>query len=299
LRQIAQPTREADDIMYSIAKERNKEGDFAIFITSDKDMSQAITPLTFRFDPFKNKMIDEKAFEEKWRFAVKKLPFYFSLVGDTSDNIPGVRGIGKKGATELAQQFESLQDVYDNLKKVEKKRLKTALEKGKEDAFLSEKLFLLQYEPSHLTKEDSTFDIKNWAKARPLFEKLDFKTLVREIDEQSGTLIEPEDPMKKMTKYNLKKIVAIEELQDVAQKLKQVGFFGLDTETDGLNPLQANLVGMSFSCEDDTAYYLPLAHKTDEQHLSLEQALPIIKPLLEDASIKKYLHNVKFDLLVL
>lgn len=299
LRQIAQPVREADDIMYSIAQERNKEGGFAVFITSDKDMSQAITPLTFRFDPFKNKMIDEKAFEEKWGFSVEKLPFYFALAGDTSDNIPGVRGIGKKGATELAQQFDSLQDLFDNLKKVEKKRMKTALEKGKEDAFLSEKLFLLQYEPSRLTKEDLSFDIKDWSKARPLFEKLNFKTLTREIDEQSGTVIEPEDPMKKMTKYNLKKIITVEELQDVVQKLKKAGFFGLDTETNGLNPLQANLVGMSFSFEDDTGYYLPLAHKTDEEHVSLEQALPLIKPLLEDPSVKKYLHNVKFDAKVL
>jgi len=112
LPQIAQVGIEADDIMYSIAQEQKKHGFMCVFITADKDMSQAIDTQTIMFDPFKDEFIDQEAFEAKRGFAVEKLPFYFALLGDASDNIPGVKGIGEKGATDLVKQFSSLKDIH-------------------------------------------------------------------------------------------------------------------------------------------------------------------------------------------
>ena len=121
IKQIAQQGIEADDIMYSIAQEQKKAGNTVVLITSDKDMGQAIEDdRVIMFDPWKDVFLNQTEFEEKMGFPVSKLPFYFAILGDTSDNIPGVKGIGDKGAAELVNQFASLEDVYDILIKFPK-----------------------------------------------------------------------------------------------------------------------------------------------------------------------------------
>ena len=123
LKQVAQQGIEADDIMYlSAAKEWNDAGDNVVLVTSDKDMGQAITDKTVLYDPFKEKIVDAAAFKEKMGFNVEKLAFYFALLGDTSDNIPGVKGVGDKSALDLVNQFSSLEDLYANIDKVAKER---------------------------------------------------------------------------------------------------------------------------------------------------------------------------------
>ena len=141
LHQIAQKGIEADDIMFSIAKERKEENYTIVLITSDKDMAQMLDDKTVMYDFFKDKILDAQSFTEKNGFSIEKIPFYYALLGDASDNIPGVRGIGKKGATDLVQQFDSLKDWYERIDEVPKERTKKLLLESKENAFLSEKLF--------------------------------------------------------------------------------------------------------------------------------------------------------------
>ncbi|MFS8506955.1 MAG: hypothetical protein LVQ75_02370 [Candidatus Babeliales bacterium] len=113
-------------------------------------------------------------------FPVSKAAFYFALLGDASDNIPGVKGVGKKGALDLVNQFESLKDLYENLDKVTTNRTRTALEHNKENAFLSEKLFLLQYHPTTITQDDLVFNAAHWANAQQLFAQLEFKSFLKD-----------------------------------------------------------------------------------------------------------------------
>ncbi len=300
LPQIAQQGIEADDIMFSIAKECKKAGDMVVFITLDKDMAQALDEQTVLFDAFKDQVIDTAAFEEKMGFAVKKLPFYFALLGDASDNIPGVRGIGKKGALDLVRQFDSLEDLYANLDKVAKERIRRALEENKDNALLSEQLFLLQYHPSGLKRRDLAFNIANWGNARPLFEKLNFKSLVQEIDKMEAQGAVPaKERVEKLVGYTFKIVTTRQELDELCTLLKKKKIFALDTETNGVRALQDDFVGISFCVEEGTAYYIPFGHQTEEQQLPRDEVLRALKPILEDEQYKKYLHNVKFDQLVL
>jgi DNA polymerase-1 len=300
MKQIATPGIEADDIMHSIAQEQKKEGKTVVLVTSDKDMGQIIDDQKIVvFDPWKDAFIDQQAFEQKNKMPVSKFPFFHALIGDTSDNIPGVKGIGDKGAIDLVNQFASLEDLYANIEKVHKERVRNALLANKENAFLSYKLFLLQYHPSGLSWQDFFFDAKNWAHARPLFEELEFKSFLKDI-EVDGVVASGVSPeiAQKMAGYEFIAVVSTEQLQNLCSLLKQYKMFAFDTETEGLNPLVDPCVGISLCVKEGTAYYIPFGHK-DVQQLSQHEVVAALKPIFEDENIKKILHHAKFDLEVI
>lgn len=302
LQEVEQVGVEADDLMFSLGHDMAKQGLDVVLITSDKDMGQMIDEHTFIYDSFKDLMYDEQAFEQKMGFSVKKLPFYFALLGDTSDNIPGVHGIGQKGAIELVTQFSSLEDMYDHLHDVTKQRMRNALEQNKENAFLSYQLFLLRYYELHITKNRLLFDQDGWQKARSFFEQLNFQSLIKEMPEvhaQTSFLDQPDVQKKKPVNYLFKKVVTEEQFGQLLQELKTKKLFALDTETTGLSPMTDALIGISFATEVGTAWYLPFGHNVDEKQLSKEYVLNALKPILEDANIKKYLHHASFDKAVL
>lgn len=294
--QIAQTKLEADDILYSIALDMQKKGFNVVVISSDKDLGQMITDDISMYDPVKEIMYTPEKFAQKMGFLVDRLPLYFSLLGDTSDNIPGVRGVGKKSALELAQQFSSLKELYDNLDKVTIKRAKTALGKHKDDAFLSLDLFLLQYHPIAITADELAFDHANWRNALPLFKKLEFKSLIREIGDQD---VSADDKMSYWQKKDFVLVDTQQKLDDLCALLRKKKSFAIDTETNGLRPLESLLVGMSFCVQEEQAFYVPCNHVTDEQQLKLEVIIAALKPILEDTTYKKWLHNAKFDQKVL
>lgn len=291
LAQLHKQGIEADDLIYSLALEWKKDGGDVIVVTTDKDMGQMLDAQTIMYDAFKEQRFDEQAFEAKMGFPVHKLPFYFALLGDTSDNIPGVRGIGEKGATELVQQFASLQDLYNNLDKVASKRARAALEANKDNAFLSEKLFLLQYHATGLQHADITFDSTHWIKARPLFEALEFKSFLSAL----GNTIPIEHKLASLSAYTFTAVTTHEQLKKVVNELQAASACALDTETNGIDPMRSTCVGISVCTHVGQAYYLPFGHQTGESQLSKEHIIAALKPLLEDLTYKKYLHNTKFD----
>jgi DNA polymerase-1 len=134
-----------------------------VFVTLDKDMGQALTlgEQIYLLDAFKDQFTDTAAMQTKMEFSVEKMPFYFALLGDASDNIPGVKGIGKKTAVDLVNQFDSLEDMYDRLHEIKKAGVKTALLEQKDNAFLSFQLFLLQYHTLNMSPEQLLFSEKN------------------------------------------------------------------------------------------------------------------------------------------
>ena len=296
LRQVAQVGVEADDLMFSLAANFKAEGVQSLLVTSDKDMGQIISDDIKIYDPFKDIIIDGKILEEKYGFPIYKLSFYFALVGDSSDNIPGVRGIGPKGATDLVQQFDSLEDLYNNIEKISKERTRHLLIEHKDDAFLSEKLFKLYYYDVDVMPSECRFDKNNWMHARSLFERLQFKSLLKEMEEERSAH-EQIIPLKlsEVGGYEFICITTEEALLELCKKLKTHKTFALDTETDGLNTFEAKLVGISLCIEPKTAYYIPFGHHTTEKQLSHDFVIEHLKPFLEDVNYKKYLHNVKFD----
>lgn len=250
LTQVQKPGIEADDLMYSLAVEQAKLGNNVVFVTSDKDMGQALGAHISILDPFKEQFVKPETFKENMGFPVEKLPFYFALLGDTSDNIPGVHGIGKKTALELVNQFDSLEDMYARIDEIEKARTKTLLLENKDNAFLSYQLFLLQYHPSGLSKDDLVFDPSNWQKAIPLFKELNFKSLIQEIAPKAHIGLTSEQKIERLKKlYNFELVTTQEQLDALCEKLSSCKNFAIDTETNGLNSLQASLVGISFCIE--------------------------------------------------
>ncbi len=291
--QLSMQGVEADDLMFSIAQQLSLEKSRSILVTSDKDLGQAIGPYTVMLDPFKEVIIDQKALEDKLGFPLAKLAFYYALIGDSSDNIPGVAGIGPKGAQALVQTFSSLQELYDNLPTITSERTRMLLEQSREKAFLSEQLFTLQIYENALTKESFRFSDEQWVQAYPFFRKYGFKSFLKEEEVRQSA------PVTLHKKYTFILVDTPELLSDLCMRIRQFGSCALDTECDSLSTLESTLLGISFCMEEGTAYYVPFSHKTNERQLNREFALNLVKPILEDPLIKKYLHHVKFDALVL
>ncbi len=302
--QVAQVGIEADDLMYSLAKDwMTDEPDKAVvFVTLDKDMGQALTlgQNIYLLDAFKEQFSDAAQVQQKMGFSVEKMPFYFALLGDSSDNIPGVRGIGKKTAVDLVNQFDSLEDMYARINEIKKAGVKTALLTNKDNAFLSFQLFLLQYDQLNLTPEQLFFDPRGWNNARPLFEELGFKSLTAGAGEtKQERANDVQDKIDYWRKHNFTTITTTQQLHELCEHLKNKGAFAVDTETTGLQALEVELVGVSFCLDEQSAYYIPCGHKTDELQLPCTEVIAALKPILESTQYKKYLHNAKYDQLVL
>ncbi|MGC2310052.1 MAG: DNA polymerase I [Candidatus Babeliaceae bacterium] len=300
LKQIEHPGIEADDLMFSLAQDLRKQGYNILLITSDKDMGQMVEGDIIIFDPFKDSFIDAKKLEEKYGFPISKLVFYFALIGDSSDNIPGVRGIGPKGATDLVKQFDSLTDLYNNIEKVPKERTRHLLLESRDDAFLSEKLFKLHYYPQSLVGQDFIFDENKWPQARPLFEELNFKSLLKDLPLPTTAVTEIASTEREFVhgRYHFITVVMHEQLQEIVELFKTHKVCALDTETDSLRALESNLLGISVCFQASTAYYIPYGHHNTQQ-LTKAEVLTALKPFLEDATIQKYFHHAKYDQKVL
>lgn len=308
LSQVAQAGIEADDIIFSIGKKYAQDGYDIVVVTLDKDLGQMLDKNIFMYDAFKEILTDSQKFEEKVGCKVEKLPFYFSLLGDASDNIPGVKGIGEKGALELVNQFDSLEHLYQNIDLVPRAKAKNALQENKDNAFLSYNLFLLQYLPDLAQKfklEDFEFEQKNWAKALDIFKELEFKSLISELenDKQLGitSIEEVKQTLESLDKNDFICVDTQEKLKDLCFKLKNCDGFAIDTETDGIDPLNSKCIGISICIKEGAAYYLPFGHNWQEggfEQLTKEQIDEFLKPILQDGKIKKYMHNAKFDMLV-
>lgn len=322
LKQIAKSGFEADDLIYALAHDvKNKQ---VVILGPDKDLQQLISDNVIVFDITKDEIIDTNTFKEKRGFEPKKLGFYHALVGDSSDNIPGVKGIGKQGATKLVKQFDSLDDMYKNLNTIKKIPLKNKLESDRNNAFLSFKLFSLKYTNPGVSINDMHFDEHNWINALPLFEELEFKGLASGIRGKITTQPKPQKesgPEKQMSIFQVKNeselkltekhkskkapwtstiIHTGEQLYDLIKKIKAKKHFAFDTETMGVKPLSHDLVGCSIALDTKEAFYIPVAHTdTEISQLNRNEVLKILQPILADKRITKVLQNAKFDELVL
>ncbi|KKQ33588.1 MAG: polymerase I protein [candidate division TM6 bacterium GW2011_GWF2_37_49] len=304
--QVSQEGYEADDLIYSLVKDHSHQE--IVIVCPDKDLFQLLGKQVLVYDPFKDRVVDEELYDKEHGFPVSKIHFYYSLLGDASDNIPGVDGIGEKTAKDLVTKFDSLEDLYKNLDNVEKDRTRKLLDANKENAFLSYKLFELAYHKTNVKKDDYAFDKSHWNKAVDFFKRMEFKSLYKDIANKTPMQMsitdiqQPAHGKEKKLSYDWECVIirTEEQFEDLITKIEKHKYFALDTETMGANSLQDDIVGFSVAIDDQTAYYIPLIHAIQEGELQLnrDEALNRIKPILENPKFEKSLHNAKFDALV-
>jgi len=298
---------EADDLLATYAKKIVAAGAKVTVISSDKDLMQLVSEKIRLYDPMKNKVLGEKEVFEKFGVKPNQVIDVQSLAGDSSDNIPGVPGIGVKTAAELINKYKTLDVLLKNIEEIPQNKRRETLLANKDKAILSKKLVTLK-DDVPVKEEPESFIMRSVEKEKlfDFFREMEFNRLLSQAisfygESQNSTLDQSNlVKNKKEKKINTKDYECILDEKNLDKWIKILGektVIAVDTETSSLNPLETELVGVSFSCAPNKACYIPLAHK--EKSLKKEIVLKKIKPLLEDPSIKKVGQNIKFDFIVL
>ena len=287
------PGYEADDVIATLAKRAAEQGLDVTIVTGDKDLVQLVTDRIRIYNPKPGgkepEVITVETAPEKLGVRPEQIPDYLGLAGDSVDNIPGVKGIGPKGAVDLLKTFGSLEKIYEHLDQV-KPRYRKVLEEQKEQALLSKQLATVQADaPVDVDLEDLRLGEPNRDELVRLFRELEFKSLLERFTHNSES-----------DEADYRVIRTREELDWLVNELRRVGTFAVDLETTSLNPLDAQIVGLSFSWRAGFACYVPVrAPIFDVLELGEREVLEALKPVLEDSSLRKVGQNIKYDLLVL
>ena len=318
---------EADDLIATYSNIAQKTNKKVIIISSDKDLMQLVDDNTILFDPMKQYWINDEQVFEKFGVYPNRVIDVQSLAGDSSDNIPGVPGIGIKTAAELINQYGDLEQLLTKASEIKQNKRRENLIEYADQARLSRSLVTLKKDVPVKSKIDE-FKIESVLelnKLIPFLKVHGFKSLlnkyenieIQEINEVTKISNINYVKNEKEFKSIQKKYYLIENLQDLKLFLKKCydkSAIAVDCETDSLNAKNANLVGLSLSFEEGEACYIPLRHGINLENnqsgfnfddvksfkqISFDDAIKLIKPLLEDNSILKIGHNVKYDALVM
>ena len=290
---------EADDLIASAARTLSDQGHEVIFVSGDKDLLQLVAEHVQGWEPMKNLELNRDHVLAKYDMAPEGLLDFFALIGDKSDNVPGITGVGPKTAAKLLKEHESLDNLLANLDRLKKSKLKENLLAQQEMALLSRQLIRLKEDvdvPSQL--DDYAVTEPDTETLRRLYEELEFSRFLNDLD--AGPQAEPET-------FNTAGFQLVQDsasLAELAEKLKHSPFVVLDTETTSLNPLDARLVGISLATNADEAWYLPISHcdafgQAMAGQLSLEEVQQALGPVLLDKERAVIGHNLKYDLRVL
>lgn len=300
---IEYPGYEADDVMGTLARQTAKQGVQVYFFTADKDLMQLVDEHTFIYYTGRNnenQILGAPEVQEKFGVTPEQMVDYLALVGDNSDNVPGVPKVGEKTALELLKQFGSLEKILAHAGEVKRAQVRENLQKNREQALLSQKLVTIDTSvPLKLTLDELRYRGLDRQQAAALCRELEFNSLLSRFMESAQPTV---------AKYHL--VNTPEAVRKLAEQLKKVEIFAFDTETTAADPLRAELVGMSFSWQEGEGFYVPVAPPLLDNDLSdfvLEAAdgkrelslKKIFQPILEDANRKKCGQNTKYDQLVL
>ncbi len=287
---IEQAGFEADDIIATLAKKFAAEGMEVTVVTGDKDLMQVVSERIVLLDTMKDKFSGLAEVEERFGGTPDKVIEVQALAGDSSDNVPGVPGIGEKTAVKLIKEFGSVEELLSRVGEVKGKMQEKLREFG-EQALLSKQLVTLiddmqldlDYDSFALTEPDR-------AALTAIFKEMEFHKLVQEFSSET-----------RATGEAYHGVQTEEQLDALIGELRQAGRFAFDTETTSLVAVQADLVGLSFSVRADEAWYIPVGHRYlgAPEQLDLQLVLDKLRPLLEDPALAKIGQNLKYDLLVL
>ena len=297
---------EADDLIATYAKQITKAGAKVTVISSDKDLMQLVSDKIRLFDPMKSKVIGEKEVLEKFGVKPSQVIDVQSLAGDSSDNIPGVPGIGVKTAAELINKYKNVDKIIKKASEIPQNKRRETLLNNKDKALLSRRLVTLK-DDVPVKDEPSSFIFKDVNKENlfNFLREMEFNRLLSQAisfyGEENIDASNKEGNNNKISKINTKLYKSIlneKDLDKLIKILNKKSSIAVDTETSSLNPLEADLVGISFSYAPNEAFYIPIAHK-NIKGLKKEIVIKKIKPILEDPSIKKVGQNMKYDFIIL
>ncbi|MDC3138875.1 DNA polymerase I [Candidatus Pelagibacter sp.] len=300
------PNYEADDLIATYVDQILKKGAKVTIVSSDKDLMQLYKKGVRIFDPMKNKFISDDDVVKKFGVDASKVIDVQSLAGDSSDNVPGVPGIGVKTAAELINKYGTLENLLKSAHEIKQNKRRETLIENKDKALISKKLVTLDHN-SPIKRELSEFKLQNIDKDKlyKFLREMEFNRLLSSAISAYG---EPELESNKIETQNLEKqqtvsnknyylINSLDEIDKWIEEAEEVGELAVDTETTSLDPHQADLVGISLCSKIGKACYIPVGHKSSKS-LKKEAVIKKLKKILEDPSIKKIGQNIKFDFIV-
>ena len=313
---------EADDIIGTAVCLAEKHGLESYVITPDKDFNQLVTDKVKIVRPGKTAeeivTYDVDKVKEEFGFDPKQMIDYLALIGDSSDDIPGVAGIGPKTAIPLIQQYGSIEGIYEHIDDISKPAVKNKLIAGKKDAVISKILATINCKvPLEFDFETAKLKKPDFDRLRELFLQLEFKNQYSRLLTIYGMWSKQENAEEEIPgeilgydekKVTYKLITTVREAEELAEYLNKGSLFVFDTETDDLNNFKLNFAGASFSSKDNEGFYAAINPYTNEdgkfkqnlkERLPIEEFVKIFKPLFENKEIKKVCQNGKFDIAVL
>jgi len=308
---------EADDLLGTLARQAGEQGVDTLIVTGDMDLLQLVDEhtrvLTSRWRFSDTVIYDVEGVQRRYGLAPTQLVDFKALVGDKSDNIPGVRGVGEKTAARLLQQYGSLGGIYEHVDEVQA-RFRNKLEAERDMAFLSRRLAtIVRDTPVQLDLDNCRVRSFDREPVLTLFRELEFRSLVERFLEPEQRQLQPAGAVRQLSLFGAApattpaavpsadyQIIADEEaLCRLVARLEGAPALTLDTETTHTDPVQAELVGIALTDAPERGYYIPIAAPPDDPRLALGTVLEALAPLLNNAEKPKYGHNLKYDLTVL
>ena len=301
------PNYEADDLIATYVDKILKKGAKVTIVSSDKDLMQLYKKDVRIFDPMKNKFISEEDIIGKFGVDASKVIDVQSLAGDSSDNVPGVPGIGVKTAAELINKYGTLEKLLKSAHEIKQNKRRETLIENKDKALISKKLVTLKHD-SPVNKDLSEFKLNEIDKDKlyKFLREMEFNRLLSSAISAYG---EPKlssassetklkEKQKPISNKNYYLISNINQIDEWIKEAEETGEVAVDTETSSLDPHQADLVGISLSSKIGKACYIPIGHRSSKCINKID-VIKKLKPLLEDPSVKKIGQNIKFDFIVL
>ena len=289
---IMVPGVEADDVIGTLATQASAKGRELLVSTGDKDMAQLVSPHVTLINTMTNKLMDEAGVEEKFGVKPEQIIDYLALMGDTSDNIPGVPKVGPKTAAKWLVEYETLDNLVEHADEI-KGKVGENLRGALEQLPLSKELTTILCD---LELEESLDDLKIGAADKDTLEKIYTEMQFHKwLDELSGSVEEKQQRAKKEVSYET--VLDKKSFDTWIKKLEKAELIAFDTETTSLDYLQARIVGVSFAVEECSAAYVPFAHDYPGAPEQLDEAtvLGLLKPILEDENKAKLGQNLKYD----
>ena len=297
---------EADDLLGALSHQASERGMDTVIVTGDGDTMQLVSPKVKVLYPkpgrsFSDTMLyDEAAVVQKYSLKPEQIADFKALKGDPSDNIRGVPGIGEKTAVKLLQQFGSVEQIYEHIDEVTPQKLQTILRENEAIAHKSKELTtIVTRMPVTLNLDDCQAGQYDRNRVSELFRELEFSSLLSKLPQTEGEKTAAPEAKPPQGDYHI--VNTTTALDELISRLSAVKSFAVDLETTGLDPMSAQLVGISLSPAAGEAYYIPVGHigLGEIAQLPLELVIARLKPILEDNTLAKLTHNGKYDTTVL
>ena len=299
---LRKPGYEADDIIGTVTESVLDKKIQSYIVSGDKDFMQLINDKIFLYTPGKRNsapdIYDKDGVIKKWGLPPEKIIDLLALMGDSSDNVPGVAGVGVKTAVKLLKEYDNIESVLDNASKISNKRVHNGLINGRDKAFLSKELVTIIKDVDVDTNVENfllkSFDQEALGKK---FEELEFYALLKYL------AIDAPETFTKKEEKNYQTILDLKALKEMVDELKNAKYVSIDLETTSVNPMLAEIVGISVSYNKNSAFYIPILYPEKKKNNfgvnDLEVVLSIMKEFLENKDIRKIGQNIKYDALIL